>query len=307
MLFAGRPAHRTTSGYWLVDSRRRRCSSTRSSALNAAGYRAQSRANCPASAADQAPMTVGRARSRGFTHVRHRHDRRRPRPARGRAAGRAGVRGRRPPPAARPRAGRDQRRYARRRYAGSCSPTASSAASSAAVVGVVGGVAVAFAVRGPARGAPLAHARFGGYRVYPRWLARHRRRSPSSPACSARSCRRSPPVARRSCSPLAGRRGITRSRVRLAAPRHRRLIADRRASRPRPAPTGTAANIVLAGLIVGELGMVLCTPTIVGGSPGSAGSCRSRRGSRCGTRPDAGPRRHRRSRRSWRRSPAASR
>ena len=182
-------------------------------------------------------------------------------PAGDRAAGRAGVRGQRPPPPAPARAGRGQRRHAgprapdrarrrrrarpgrgRRRHRGSASRR-------------VRGPAVHRGSPGPLRGpAATGSSRWRCWRS-PRW--------PWSPACWRRSCRRSSPRRQNVVTSLAGRRGVTRSRKRWldrsawswprSAPPSWRLRHDPdpdrdHAGRPR----------------LGELGLVLCTPSLVG-------------------------------------------
>ncbi len=205
--------------------------------------------------------------------VRHRHADRRPWPARSRTARRTGVRRRRPPPAARTRTRRDQPAVRRPRCAGSCSPTASSAASRRPSSACSSGSRRRRrpAVPGGSPGAPAV------------------RRVPDLPACD-----RSRVVGLALLTGLLGalvpgvhgrtpgrRRGAHRPPRRGPVPRRSGWFSAWSASLSAPssrssAPTSTTSNIVLAGLVIGEFGIVLCTPTIIGASRGSAASCRSR-------------------------------
>ena len=96
---------------------------------------------------------------------------------------------------------------------------------------------------------------------------------------------------------LAGRRGITRARRRwlLLGPGHgharRRLVTAGGAQR-------SSDTVVLTGLILGELGLVLCTPGAGRADrPGRAAAPPRPPGSRCATPPVTGPPPRRRSRR----------
>ena len=130
----------------------------------------------------------------------------------------------------------------------------------AAALGICSGVAVAFAGRGLLE-THLWHIRFGGYRVDPLWLAGIVGVAIATgllgalvPAFTA--ARQEIVLA------LAGRRGIAHSRVRWA------LIGVALIAFGASAAVYGAyqhsGNIVLAGLVMGEFGIVLGTPTIVG-------------------------------------------
>jgi len=130
----------------------------------------------------------------------------------------------------------------------------------AAIVGTVTGLAVAFLGR-PYLENHLEHARFGAYRVYPLALVAVIGLALVTgllgalvPAVTAG---RQDVVAA-----LTGRRGIAKSRVvwlilGLAGIALGAVSAFAGASRHNP-------NIVLFGLVVGEFGIVLCTPTLIG-------------------------------------------
>ncbi len=129
-----------------------------------------------------------------------------------------------------------------------------------AIVGVVLGIALALAVRTPIE-EYVAHRRAGGYRVFPSalaaiallavligWLAA------LVPAFTA---------ARHDLvTALAGRRGVTRSR-RLWLVLGVVLCALGTATTVTGA-VSISDNLLLAGLVTGELGLVLCTPALIG-------------------------------------------
>jgi putative ABC transport system permease protein len=131
----------------------------------------------------------------------------------------------------------------------------------AAAAGVVVGIAGVAAAR-PLLEEQLTHARAGGFRVFPAALAGVAGLAVATgalaalvPACS--SARQDVVTA------LApGRRGITRSRRRwvvLGAGLAAAGAAVLAAGAWRSSPTG-----ILTGLVLGELGLVLCTPAVVG-------------------------------------------
>jgi putative ABC transport system permease protein len=142
-----------------------------------------------------------------------------------------------------------------------------------ALVGVAAGILIAFAAR-PYVEESLAHVRAGGYRVFPVALAVIAGLAVVTGVLAALV-----PAfitARQNVvSSLAGRRGITRSKKRwlvigaglvavgaaivVSSALHREPIdASMNLSRPR------GETIMLAGLVLGELGLVLCTPALVG-------------------------------------------
>ena len=130
----------------------------------------------------------------------------------------------------------------------------------AAALGVVLGVAAVAAAR-PLLEEQFTHARSGGFRVFPAALAGLAGLAVATGVLAALvpawiSARQDVVAA------LAGRRGITRSRRRwvvlgaaLVAAGASVLAAGARRSSP---------TIILTGLAVGELGLVLCTPAVVG-------------------------------------------
>ena len=130
----------------------------------------------------------------------------------------------------------------------------------AAVVGISGGIIAAFTTRGLVA-EYVTHEAPGGYRVYPLALVIIALVAILTGVLGATVPAFT--VARQDVvAALAGRRGVTRSRkvwlvlgiigVALGA-----VLAAAGAYR-------TSSNVVLAGLVTGELGLVLCTPTIVG-------------------------------------------
>jgi putative ABC transport system permease protein len=155
-----------------------------------------------------------------------------------------------------------------------------------AVAGIIVGVVAAFAAR-PYVETHLMHVRAGGYRVFPLALVAIGVLAVAAGVLAALvpafvTARQDVVAA------LAGRRGITRSRKRWL------LLGLGMVA------TGTAvvmaatrwidAETILIGLIVGELGIVLCTPSIVGLiAPGRSGAAAGPRASRCATPPATGP------------------
>jgi putative ABC transport system permease protein len=130
----------------------------------------------------------------------------------------------------------------------------------AAVAGVALGVAAVAAAR-PLLEEQLTHVRSGGFRVFPAALAALAGLAVATGVLAAVVpawiAARQDVVAA-----LAGRRGITRSRrrwVALGAGLVAAGAATLAAGASRSSPT-----IILAGLAVGELGLVLCTPAVVG-------------------------------------------
>jgi putative ABC transport system permease protein len=129
----------------------------------------------------------------------------------------------------------------------------------AAVVGVAVGIAVAAASRPLIES--LAHTRSGGFRVYPEALAGFAGLAAMTGVLAAMvpawiSSRQDVVAA------LAGRRGITRSRRRWVV-----LGGALCAVGAVLAAVGALrvnSTIILAGLVVAELGLVLCTPAFVG-------------------------------------------
>jgi putative ABC transport system permease protein len=129
-----------------------------------------------------------------------------------------------------------------------------------AACGVVLGIVLAFATR-PLIEEHLAHSRAGGYRVFPLALVGIAVLAVATGLLAALVpafvAARQPVVAA-----LQGRRGVTRSRKRWLA-----LGLGMIAAGSATAGYGawsTTENIVLGGLVVGELGLVLCTPALVG-------------------------------------------
>ncbi len=127
--------------------------------------------------------------------------------------------------------------------------------------GILIGATAAFASRGLIA-EHLTHERPGGYRVYPTALAIIVAVAVVTGLLGALI----PAVAvgrQDVVAALSGRRGVTRSRRRwlvvgIVGAAAGAAVAVFGADR-------SSANIVLTGLIIGELGLVLCTPTIVGG------------------------------------------
>jgi len=129
-----------------------------------------------------------------------------------------------------------------------------------AVIGIVGGVAAAFGAR-PFIEELLAHSRAGAYRVFPTALLAIAALAVITGLLAALV-----PAfitARQNVvASLAGRRGVTRSRKRWIAVGLAMLGAGATV-----VVLGTfagSAQVMLAGLVLGELGMVLCTPALVG-------------------------------------------
>jgi putative ABC transport system permease protein len=130
----------------------------------------------------------------------------------------------------------------------------------AAAVGVAQGIAAVAGAR-PTLEEQLTHVRSGGFRVFPAALAGLAGLAVATGVLAALvpawvSSRQDVVAA------LAGRRGITRSRRRWVA-----LGAGLVAAGAATLAAGawrTSPTIILAGLAVGELGLVLCTPAVVG-------------------------------------------
>ena len=129
-----------------------------------------------------------------------------------------------------------------------------------AVAGIALAVPAAFLAR-PFIEELLAHTRAGGYRVFPAALAAIAGLAVVTGACAALVpafvAGRQSVVAS-----LTGRRGITRSRRRWIAVGIAMIAVGGAIT-----VVGTAAidaGVMLAGLVVGELGLVLCTPALVG-------------------------------------------
>jgi putative ABC transport system permease protein len=130
----------------------------------------------------------------------------------------------------------------------------------AAATGVVLGITAAAASR-PLLEAHLTHSRSGGFRVFPVALAGLAGLAVATGVLAALvpawiTSRQDVVTA------LAGRRGVTRSRRRwivLGA-----VLAAAGAGVSAAGAWRIEATIILAGLVVGELGLVLCTPALVG-------------------------------------------
>lgn len=130
----------------------------------------------------------------------------------------------------------------------------------AAVVGVVAGITIAFTTR-PLVEQAIFHGRMGGYRIYPLAVVAvvgiallTGLLGAMVPAFTA--------ARQEIVMALSGRRGATRSRL-LWLLIGVALVAAGAAG----ASFGAfrhSANVVLAGLVTGEFGLVLCTPTLVG-------------------------------------------
>ncbi len=131
---------------------------------------------------------------------------------------------------------------------------------SGAVVGIALGIVAAFAAR-PLIEATLAHFRAGGYRVFPVAMLAIAGLALVTGVLAALV----PAfiIARQNIiSSLAGRRGVTRSRKRWLV-----LGVAMAALGTVVVVHGTShvdTTQMLAGLIIGELGLVLCTPSLVG-------------------------------------------
>lgn len=129
-----------------------------------------------------------------------------------------------------------------------------------AVSGIVLGILVAFVGR-PLVEEYLFHSRAGGYRVFPLALGGILLLAMATGLLAALVpafiAARQPVVAA-----LHGRRGITRSRKRWLA--LGLLMIAGGAALAVLGAWRVSSNIVLAGLVVGELGLVLCTPALVG-------------------------------------------
>jgi putative ABC transport system permease protein len=129
-----------------------------------------------------------------------------------------------------------------------------------AVAGIVAGVVAAFAFR-PYAEDLLMHTRAGGYRVFPSALAAIAVLAVATGLLAALVpafvTARQDVVAS-----LSGRRGITRSKKRWLA-LGLTMVASGTAV-VMAATQRADAEVILVGLVVGELGLVLCTPSIVG-------------------------------------------
>ena len=129
-----------------------------------------------------------------------------------------------------------------------------------AAVGIVIGIAGAFLAR-PWVEELLQHARAGGYRVFPTALLTIAALAVVTGVLAALVPAFN--TARQSVvASLAGRRGVTRSRKRWIA-----VGVAMVGLGGAIAVAGTFqvnATVILAGLVVGELGLVLCTPSLVG-------------------------------------------
>jgi putative ABC transport system permease protein len=130
----------------------------------------------------------------------------------------------------------------------------------AAVAGVVLGVAAAFLAR-PLVEQNVAHARAGGYRVYPLALL-----GIAAAAVLTGLLAALVPafVAARQnvVDALSGRRGTVRSRRRWVVVGLAAALAG--AAVAAVGATRVSTNLILAGVILGELGLVVCTPALVG-------------------------------------------
>lgn len=130
----------------------------------------------------------------------------------------------------------------------------------AAVAGVVLGLLAAFALR-PLLEVYLVQARAGGYRVFPLALVAIAGLAVGTGVLGALvpafTAARVNVVAA-----LTGRRGITRSRKRWLALGLALVAAG--AGGAAYGAREASSNIILASLILGELGLVLCTPALVG-------------------------------------------
>jgi putative ABC transport system permease protein len=163
----------------------------------------------------------------------------------------------------------------------------------AAAAGAVLGIAAVAAAR-PLLEEQLTHARSGGFRVFPAALAGVAGLAVATGVLAALvpawSAARQDVVAA-----LAGRRGITRSRRRwvlLGAAMVVAGVAVLAAGAWRSSPT-----MILTGLAVGELGLVLCTPAVVGLVARAGRFLPLARGSPCAIPPATARPRRRRSRR----------
>jgi putative ABC transport system permease protein len=129
-----------------------------------------------------------------------------------------------------------------------------------AAVGIVAGVAAAFAGR-PWVEELLAHFRAGGYRVFPTALVVIAALAIVTGVLAALvpafiTARQSVVAA------LGGRRGIAKSKKRWIAVGIIMVAAG--GAITIGGTTQTDATVILAGLVVGELGLVFCTPALVG-------------------------------------------
>ncbi|NJC68241.1 FtsX-like permease family protein [Planosporangium thailandense] len=129
-----------------------------------------------------------------------------------------------------------------------------------AIAGIVVGIAVAFAARWPVE-EYLAHSRAGGYRVFPLALA-----GIAAFAVTTALLAATVPafVAARQdvVAALAGRRGATRSRKRWLV--LGTVLAASGAALGDLGAWRVSTPLILAGLVVAEFGLVLCTPALVG-------------------------------------------
>nr|WP_240939889.1 FtsX-like permease family protein [Planosporangium flavigriseum] len=129
-----------------------------------------------------------------------------------------------------------------------------------AVAGIALGIMVALVSRGPFEDY-ITHSRAGGYRIFPLALA-----GIAAFAVVTATLAATVPafVAARQdvVAALAGRRGVTRSRKRW-------LVLGAALTTLGVVVGGfgawrTTPNLILAGLVTGEIGLVLCTPALVG-------------------------------------------
>jgi putative ABC transport system permease protein len=129
-----------------------------------------------------------------------------------------------------------------------------------AATGIALGIAGAFAAR-PFVEELLVHARGGGYRVFPQALAAIAGLALVTGLAAALVPAFA--TARQSVvSSLAGRRGVTRSRKRWIAAGL--VMIGTGAAITVAGALRTEASVMLAGLVLAELGLVLCTPALVG-------------------------------------------
>ncbi|SDY52461.1 putative ABC transport system permease protein [Micromonospora pattaloongensis] len=129
-----------------------------------------------------------------------------------------------------------------------------------AVVGIAGGVATAVAAH-PLIEQHLAHARVGGYRFFPLALVGIAALAVLTGLLAALvpayTAARQDVVAT-----LAGRRGIVRSRPRWLALGVALTVAG--GALAAFGASHTNSNVILSGVVLAELGLVLCTPALVG-------------------------------------------
>ncbi len=129
-----------------------------------------------------------------------------------------------------------------------------------AVIGIGLGIVTAFLAR-PLIESQLAHFRAGGYRVFPLALIAIAALAVVTGVLAA--VVPAFVTARQDIiSALAGRRGVTRSRKRWIAVGL--VMIGIGAAIVVTAASDVDANLMLAGLVLGELGLVLCTPALVG-------------------------------------------